>query len=258
VPPSRDEVARLGNTLNEMLERLSKAFMRERVFVADASHQLRTPLAILRAEIELALKQGRSTQELREALASAAEETDRLAALANDLLELAQLDGGALSDVEAVSVRELVDGVLAREDARARAASIVLRASAAGTATVHGDAPRLEQALCNVVENALRFAHSEVVLSTRLHAAAVELHVTDDGPGFEPQLLHRAFERFARGTRRREDGGVGLGLAIVAAVVHAHGGEVHAANRVEGGAEVSIILPLTQAETRAPREPARA
>jgi two-component system OmpR family sensor kinase len=241
VPPARDEIARLGETLNDMLERLEAAFARERTFVADASHELRTPLSILKAELELAVREGRSPQELRAALESAAEETERLVRLAEDLLVIARLDQGrlALRPVD-LDARELLATVAGRFDAPA-AGRAVLIGEGEGL-VVHGDRARLEQALGNLVDNALRHGAGDVVLTARAVAGGVELHVTDAGPGLASDFIDHAFERFARADGRSRDG-AGLGLAIVAAIAASHGGSARAANLPGGGADVWIHLP---------------
>ena len=244
VPPSRDEISRLGNTLNAMLGRLQAVLARERSFVADASHELRTPLAILRTELELALR-GRSTKaELEDAVRSAAEETERLNQLADDLLVIARSDQGRLpvrpADLDA---RELLDGVVHRFAARARAEERRLCAEASGGLTLTADPARLEQALANMVDNALRHGSGDVVLSAGREDGFTRLHVRDDGPGFPADFLPAAFERFSRADEARSRGGTGLGLAITAAVARAHGGEAHAANRDGGGADVWLELP---------------
>jgi two-component system OmpR family sensor kinase len=241
VPPARDEIARLGSTLNEMLDRLEGAFDRERAFAADASHELRTPLGILRAELELALRQGRSPGELRAALESAAEETERLIRLAEDLLVLARLDDGRLPLRRSrIDAAELLESVAARFDGRERR----VRAVAPGAAPLEldGDRARLEQALGNMVDNSLRHGAGEVALAAAARNGSVELHVTDAGGGFDPRFVDRAFDRFTTADPAR-GGGAGLGLAIVAAIAQSHGGAAHAANRAGGGADVWLELP---------------
>jgi two-component system, OmpR family, sensor kinase len=248
VPRSRDEIARLGETLNDMLARLEAAFARERTFVADASHELRAPLAILKAELELALRQGRSPHELRAALESAAEETDRVVALAEDLLVIARLDQGRLPiRPTEVAVPDLLTAVAGRFDARAGASGRSVCASAEAGIRLWGDRVRLERALSNMVDNALRHGAGTVRLSARARDDAVELHVADEGPGFPPEFLGRAFERFSRADGARSRGGTGLGLAIVAAVATSHGGQAGAANRRGRGADVWIELPTADA-----------
>jgi two-component system, OmpR family, sensor kinase len=256
VPPSNDEVARLGHTLNEMLGRLQAALSRERSFVSDASHELRTPLAILRTELELALR-GRSTyEELEAAVRSAAEETERLNQLADDLLVIARSDQGRLpvrpADLEAA---DLLQGVVRRFQARARAERRTLRAEPVGGLSLRADQARLEQALANMVDNALRHGSGDVVLSAAKRDGRIELHVRDNGPGFPDEFLPSAFERFSRADEARSRGGTGLGLAITDAVAKAHGGTAHAANR-NGGADVWLALPeALSLSTHAQRAP---
>jgi heavy metal sensor kinase len=244
VPAARDEVGRLGATLNQMLGRLEAAFARERTFVADASHELRTPLAILQTELELALRRGRTEEELREALESAAEETDRLTQLAEDLLVIARSDHGGLPlRIEEVPVRQVLDTALERHARRAEASGRRLRVEADGTHTLDVDRARIDQALTNLVENALRHGDGDVVLSAREADGSLELHVRDGGRGFPADFLPSAFERFTRGDPARSRGGAGLGLPIVAAIASAHGGSAGAANLPAGGADVWIALP---------------
>jgi signal transduction histidine kinase len=244
VPPSRDEIQRLGDTLNAMLGRLQAVLARERSFVSDASHELRTPLAILRTELELALR-GRSTRlELEEAVRSAAEETERLNQLADDLLVIARSDQGRLPVRQAeIDAKALLEGVAHRFAARARAEQRTLRAEPAHGLRLTADRARLEQALANMVDNALRHGEGDVVLSAAQDDGHVELHVRDRGPGFPSEFLPSAFERFSRADEARSRGGTGLGLAITSAVAKAHGGEAHATNREEGGADVWLVLP---------------
>ncbi len=243
VSGSDDEIARLGETLNAMLDRLEVAFDRERTFVADASHELRTPLAILKTELELALRAGRSPQELTAALRSAAEETDRLAQLAEDLLVIARSDrdglGVRLAPVEA---GPLLDRVAERYAGRADSQGRALAVEAQPVTELAADEVRLEQALGNLVDNALRHGAGTVRLSAVAREATVELRVTDEGEGFPAAFLDHAFERFTRAEKGRSRGGAGLGLAIVDAVARAHGGSAGAANG-GGGAYVWIALP---------------
>jgi heavy metal sensor kinase len=233
VPPSGDEISRLGETLNEMLGRIETAMKRERSFVADASHELRTPLAHLRAEVELALESPRSHDELEAALRSVAAETDRLAQLAEDLLLLARVDGGTLPiRRQDVVVAELLDGIARRFERRADNEGRKIEVVANG-AHLSVDRLRVEQALGNLVENALRYGEGTI----RLEGDTQTLRVSDEGPGFPPGFAPRAFERFSRADESRGAGGAGLGLAIVAAVAEAHGGSAAVA-----GATVTVRL----------------
>jgi heavy metal sensor kinase len=243
IAPSGDEVSRLGETLNAMLARLEEALVRERSFVADASHELRTPLALLRAEIELALESPRTRSELEAALRSAGDETDRLCQLAEDLLLLARLDHGVLPvRLETVELDDVLDGVAARFERRARDAGRSIESDGGGI-RVDADRLRLEQAIGNLVENALRYGSGSVRLHAAARLAGVEIHVTDEGSGFPAGFLSNAFERFARADESRGGGGAGLGLTIVRAVAEAHGGTAVAANGDDGGADVWLSLP---------------
>jgi len=242
LPESRDEVRRLGETLNAMLERLERALERERSFVADASHELRTPLALLKTELELALRHPRSAAELEGSLRSAAAETDRLVRLAEDLLVLTRSDQGRLALRRApVSASELLSDVAERFELEVEKAARAIEVAVPDGLRVVGDEARLEQALGNLVENALRHGRGSIRLSAVATGGAVELHVRDEGAGFPPEFLPRAFERFTRADEARSGGGTGLGLAIVQAIASAHGGSAHAANRGPG-ADVWLSL----------------
>jgi heavy metal sensor kinase len=244
VPLADDELSRLARTLNEMLGRLEAAFTRERAFVSDASHELRTPLSILRMELELALRGPHTRAELEAALESAAEETQRLSRLAEDLLVIARSDQGRLpvrpQDLDA---EDVLRRVAARFQTRARAEGRPLEPQPAPGVTVRADPARLEQALANLVDNALRYGGGTVALSARRADGMVELHVCDEGEGFPPAFLPRAFERFSRADQARGGGSAGLGLAIASAVAQAHGGSAHARNG-DPGADVWITLPV--------------
>lgn len=243
VPATGDEIARLAETLNSMLARLEEALAREQGFVADASHELRTPLALLKTELELALRRPRSVEELERALRSVATETDRLAQLAEDLLVLARADQGQLPLRRApVSASSVLGRVARRFAARAERSDRAIRVEAPDGLELYADALRLEQALGNLVENAMRHAEGEISLGAVEVDGRAELHVRDAGAGFPASFLPRAFERFSRGDEARPTGGTGLGLAIVEVIARAHGGEARAAN-APGGADVWIAIP---------------
>lgn len=241
-----DELGRLGRTLNEMLERIDTSVTRERTFVSDASHELRSPLAMLRMELELIARERPAGHALQTAAGSAIEETDRLSRLADDLLLLARAGDHQLSlRVSGASVDDLLHRAADRMRRAAASAGIEISVAAPPGVRVDVDPDRIGQALDNLVANALRYADTSVSLSARLGAASVELHVTDDGPGFPDAFLARAFERFARADSGRTEDGVGLGLAIVRTIAEAHGGEAHAGRPPGAGADVWITLPLT-------------
>ena len=252
VPGTHDEIAALAGTMNDLLVRLRRALARQRAFVADASHELRTPFAVLHGELELAGRPGRSKEELSAAVASAALEADRLTRITDDLLLLARGDEDKLSlQLERTDITALLAASAQRARARAGEAGVTCRVDAAPGLTAVVDAGRLRQAVDNLVDNALRFAPrgSEVVISAGIARRSLVIEVRDSGPGFPPEFLPHAFERFRRPgqDRARSAGGAGLGLAIVQAIAIAHGGRAMAGNRREGGAMVRLEIPcITQ------------
>ena len=246
VPHARDEISRLAVTLNDMLSRLHGALEHERRFVADASHELRTPVALLRTELELALRRPRSPEELTTALRSALEETERLSRLADDLLLLARAEEGSLPlQARRVELAPVFANVVRRFAARARDAGRDVRADAT-EAIVDADPVRLEQALDNLVDNALAHGNGEVALRAEREDGVVKLHVVDHGPGFYDAFVGRAFERFSRADDARGRGGAGLWLSIVQLIATAHGGAVGAGNRRGGGADVWLSVPRSE------------
>jgi len=243
VGPAEDEIASLGRTLNGMLARLEAAIERERRLVADAGHELRTPLTILKAEIELALADARDEERLRGALRSGGEEVDRLSRLADDLLFLARADDGRLPlRSEPVAIEPLARKIAAARSIGPGDRPVTVDVPAG--LKVEADPQRLEQALSNLVDNAIRHGAGEIAISARRAGERVEMSVADAGPGFSSELLERATERFARaadpGAR-----GAGLGLAIAESIAVAHGGAIAVANRDRGGAIVTLSLPAT-------------
>jgi signal transduction histidine kinase len=240
VPARRDEIRRLGSTLNRMLDRLEAAVQRERDFTADASHELRTPLAILRAEVELA-RAAAAEPTAREGLDSALEEIDRLAAVVEDLLLLARADAAVTLDRrQVVDLGALAAAAVQRFDTVAMARGVTLNAT--GTATVRGDAPSIERALANLLDNALRHTTSggTVGIFVKPSPQGAILVVRDTGPGVEAQTLAALFDRYTRAASR--PGSAGLGLSIVAAVAASHAGGVRARNLPEGGLEITVEL----------------
>ena len=244
VPPTQDEVSRLGETLNAMLARIGDGLARERRFVADASHELRTPLALLKTELELALRRARTTEELESAIRAAAEDTERLSRIADDLLLLARAEQGRVPiKREAVDVADVLETVAERFRPRAQLEQRDLSVAPGDPLVVKGDRVLLEQALGNMVDNAFSHGAGPITLSADRRNGSAELHVRDEGGGFAADFLARAFERFSRGQKTSTDGS-GLGLAIVETIADAHEGHAHAANTNGGGADVWITLSL--------------
>jgi two-component system OmpR family sensor kinase len=248
VPTSGDEIERLGTTLNAMLDRLEQALERERRFVADASHELRTPLGILKTELDLALRRARTPEELEAALRSAAEESDRLNRLAEDLLVLARADHGQLPiRRQATDVAALIDRLAAGFEGAAAGKGVSIERRYAADIQAIIDPDRIGQALSNLLDNALRHTPEGGAITVAVSGGAqdITISVSDTGDGFPGSFLGEAFEAFARADegRGRAEGATGLGLAIVRAIAEAHGGVAIAANIEGGGASVTLVVP---------------
>jgi signal transduction histidine kinase len=250
IPAGRDQIARLGNTLNAMLGRLEAAFDRERRFVDDASHELRTPLAILKAELDLAQSRPRTNQELVASVRSASEEADRLTSLAETLLVYSRSEGGRMPlRRQPTDLDQLLHDACSSLAARAAAAGVTVRVEP-HMVTAAVDPVRIRQAVENLVSNAL--AHTPRGGQVRASAAPMGdslcLTVQDTGPGFNAGVLPRAFEPFTSGPAPQTGTGqgAGLGLAIVRAIAQAHGGQATAENPPGGGARVTLCLPAAR------------
>jgi signal transduction histidine kinase len=225
LPAARDEVRRLGVTLNEMLARLRESFERERTFVADASHELRTPIAVVKAELEGALRSGDYGPDVHDSLVAAVAECDQLAQLAEDLLVLAAASEGRLRvRAETLPARDALDAVRDRFTDRAAHSGRTIGVVVEDGLQLRADPVLLRQALGNLVDNSLRHGGGAVLVRAMSDGDVDFVDVSDAGPGFGPDLARVAFERFRRGDAARTRGGSGLGLAIVRAVAEAHGG----------------------------------
>jgi two-component system, OmpR family, sensor kinase len=234
------ELRALAARLNAMLDRIDHATARERAFLDDASHELRTPIAIVRGELELARSRVAGDEEQRATLDSVLDEVERLERLAHNLLVLARSRSGNLTAGNTpVDLETLVDRA-ARAIAR-RADNRHVHVRCLGNGVVNGDESSLQRAMLNLLDNAVRYAATEVRVTVAEDRTFVDVTVADDGPGFPEELLPRVFDRFTRDSGG--GGGMGLGLSITSAIAAAHGGHVTAANLPGGGAEVRLRLP---------------
>ncbi|MGH9243280.1 MAG: sensor histidine kinase [Acidimicrobiales bacterium] len=238
VPDTGDEVARLAETMNRMLARLERASAPQREFVSGASHELRSPVASIRAELEVALAHPAASS-WRDVATGVLSETGRIERIVEDLLRLAKLDEGAARATETVDV-----GRIAREVA-ARMVDVAVEVDVSDGLYVTGREEELASVVRNLLDNAARHAISTVAVAVAAHDATVIITVDDDGPGIPPADRQSVFQRFTRleHARSRADGGVGLGLAVVDRVVRDHGGPVAVADSPAGGARFKIVLP---------------
>jgi signal transduction histidine kinase len=235
--------------MNATLDQLHLAMTRQRQFVADASHELRSPIAAVRAQLELALARPSRT-DWPTAAHKALQDTERLQAVASDLLLLARLDA------QKAPARSPVDlAALAAEEVRRRPGVVVASDSGTGSdgdsppPVVHGSRVQLSRLLTNITDNAGRHTRTTVSISVGVSDGMVELSVDDDGPGIPEPDRERVFERFTRldDARARQDGGTGLGLAIAKDIAHAHGGTLTIHTSPRGGARVLLRLPCQDA-----------
>ncbi len=249
VPKPRDEVRDLALIFNQMIERLEHAFSQQRRFVADASHELRTPVAVIRNMTEVALSHPADSEDYVSVLSEINAETERLGLLISDLLTLARADEGqVLFDHDAVRLDLLAADVVASMEALALERQISLQADQLQQATVLGDAARLIQVIMSLVDNAITYTNpgGTVTVSVTTEDDQAQLLVNDTGIGIAPEDQPHVFERFYRAdpARSRAAGGSGLGLSIVDWVVKAHGGTVMVESQLGRGTTFMIELPL--------------
>jgi signal transduction histidine kinase len=243
LPVARDQIRRLAETLNDMLRRLRDSYQRERRFVDDASHELRTPLAVIQTDLEVALLAGGHAPSVEAALTSALDETHRLIRTAEDLLVLARAAGGQLPlATRPLPVLDLLGWAHRRFSEIARdAARTISVTTTSDLLVVTADQDRMRQVLTNLVDNALRHGSGDITLAGYDADGGVTIEVRDEGPGFSASFAPRAFDRLTRADQAHRLSGAGLGLAIVDAIVTAHGGI--ATSAVGRPAIVSVWLP---------------
>jgi len=272
-----DELGRLARTLNEMLARLEAAFAQVRRFSADASHELKTPLTVLKGEIEVALRSPRDPAEYQRVLTSVLEEVESMARLVDDLLLLSRADAGGLRwEMEAVELDRLVEDVAKEGEILGRGKQVRVSIQALEPLIVQGDGQRLKQLLRNLVDNGIKYTPpgGQVTLSLRQVAREsgnqairqsgdspnrqiaqlpncpagewVEIVVRDSGIGIPSEALTRIFERFYRvdPARSREAGGTGLGLCIAKTIAEGHSGRIEVESTPGAGSTFTLVLPL--------------
>lgn len=245
-----DELGQLGETLNAMLDRIDHAFVATCRFTADAAHELKTPLASIRAEAEVALLAPRSTDEYEETLRSIVEETERLARLADRLLLLSREDADASLPRRLIRLDEALRAATDHAAEAAAHARILLQVEDLPHVEVEGDHELLRQVFDNLLENAVKYTPAGGVVTVRGrcidHRAIVE--VSDTGVGIPDEALPRVFDRFFRvdTSRSRRTGGTGLGLSIAKAVIERHGGTTEATSTLGQGSTFRVLLPMTR------------
>ncbi len=249
VPPGNDELSGLADTLNGMLDRLETGVRAKRRLVADASHELQTPIAVMRTELDVALASGALQPEAVEVLESAREETDHMARIVRNLLTLARFDEGTLRLLrQDVGLRATSEEIVASLATLARETGVTMEVSG-DEVVVLADPEYLRVAVVNLVENAIKYSGvgSSVTVEVVPVVSGATVTVVDDGPGIAADALPRIFDRFYRadGTRGMASGS-GLGLAISREIVEAHGGRLEVDSRVSGGSRFTLWMPTGQ------------
>ncbi len=245
----RDELGRLAQTINSLIDRLQKAIEEMRRFTADAAHELRTPLAVLRSGIEVTLRIPRSAEEYRRSLEAAEDESQRLGRLADQLLLLSRQEAG-MTPIEQEEVRldALLKDVVDRFEVSARAKGLTLEIEPLKPCSVRGDDIRLSQVFFNALHNAIKYTPpgGRVAVRSRLIGSRVRVEVEDTGIGISPEDLTHVFKRFYRAERQplADRSGAGLGLAIAQSAVLAHNGQIWLESQIGRGTLLRVELPL--------------
>jgi len=249
VPASRDEVRALAETLNEMLERLERSFRRVTDFTADASHELRTPVSIMRTTAEISLRHPRSEDEYRETITSIHCEAERTSSILENLLLLTRSDAGERQQLESLELTIPLGEAVAWGKALAEAKGVeIVTSLSAPPLPIRGDGESLRRLFVIVLDNAVKYtdAGGRVSVVTAVERAEVRVTIADTGIGIEAEDLPRIFDRFYRAdrSRSRASGGTGLGLSIARRIVEMHGGSISATSRAGAGSEFQVTLPL--------------
>jgi two-component system OmpR family sensor kinase len=250
-PGTRDEIGRLVETLNEMLTRLERSFEIQRRFTADASHELRSPLSRLRAELEVTLRRPRAVAEYEEALRSCLDEVQRVQGLTEELLELARIDAQQEPEpAQPVTVDEIVEGAVSAVTREAERRGIAVVVEPLPEVLVRAAPAAAKVALANIFDNAVKFSSpgGEVRVVVRAGREEAVIAISDTGPGVSAEDVPRLFQRFYRGkaSRATDAPGVGLGLAIARALIERQGGRLSVeASGGEKGATFTVHLPRT-------------
>lgn len=248
-PGSNDELGRLVDTLNNMIERLESSFVQIKQFTSDASHELKTPLTILFGELEIALRNSKTPEEYEDVILSGLEEVTRLTNVVETLLELSRADSGQASlDFQRANLSKLIDDLIEDAEILAEEKNIKVDSSVENEIYLKMDPPRIHQAVLNLIDNAIKYTapKGEIFIELKRRGDAAEIKVEDSGSGIPGDQLKKIFDRFFRVDKSRTNSrkGVGLGLSIVKWIVDAHGGEIYVSSSEGKGSVFRIALPI--------------
>jgi signal transduction histidine kinase len=245
--PIDDELDRLSSAINALLERVERASAAERRFVIDAAHELRTPLAVLRAGIEVVLRRKRTAAEYVRALHTALCDAAALCTLADDLLAFTRLDHELSLGRELIDLRRMTEEVIGAIEPLTASKRLRIDTNLCIAASVQGNRDHLRRVMINLLDNALKFTPEEgrIRITLESHDGRVKLCIADSGPGIDEKDLPFIFERFFRSCSAGNESGKGLGLSLCHEIVELHGGTISAANRSGGGTEFVVVLPAS-------------
>lgn len=251
LPQAKDEIRQLAVTFNEMLEKIHNSFLSQKIFFQDVSHELRTPLAILKGEMEVALKRVRSQEEYSSILKSNLEEINRINRIIESLLFLSRFDNNEITlNREAVDAAGLLRGVLDDMDILIKSRSISVEIEAGQDIILDIDKEKFRRVFSNLLDNAVKYTPSGGWIKITLHKDKDKalIQVADNGRGISPESLPFIFDRFFQEDKARGSGGFGLGLSIVRSIVKAHQGDIRVSSQLDKGSAFIISLPLSRAK----------
>ncbi len=249
VPTSKDEIRQLADTFNEMLERLERGFASQQQFFEDLSHELKTPLAVIKGELEVTLKRLRSAREYEATLTSSLEEINRIIRVVEELLMLAKFDNNLVTlETSRLDVGGLVGGVVENIGILAGQKNIRIRFLGRAGVTVHGDKEKLKQLFLNLLDNAVKYSRPGGTVSVEVEEAEpwAKISVADTGEGIPEEDIPRIFERFYRLKKSRDVAGFGLGLSIARSIAEAHKGKIDVESSIGRGSTFITSLPLLE------------
>lgn len=247
IPDTKDEIKRLADTFNEMLERLEHAFSSQQQIIENFAHELKTPLAVLRGELEVALKKIRSTEEYESVLQSNLEEVNRINRVVEDLLMLARFDSSIIMlERKLLNAGLLVKAVADDIQVLAAQKNIRVDCSAEDGIAIYGDENQLKRLFINLLDNAIKYTpnNGKVVVSAKMIDNYAKIAVSDTGTGIPDSEINHIFERFYRMDKSRRQTGFGLGLSIAKSIVDAHKGRIEVENKLNQGTIFTVFLPI--------------
>ena len=243
----KDEISELAITFNELLDRLNKAFKRERQFIGDVAHELKTPLSTLKSSFEVTLQKERSNEEYKRIIKGSINETDRLTKTLKDVLDLAWTEVPNESQKELFDLSEMMNEMIEIGQKLALKKQIKINFSIASNIKLDGFRDRLGRAILNIIDNAIKYTPNQgrINISLLKEKNNALITIKDNGQGIEESELNQIFDRFYRGSKTNKIFGAGLGLAIAKATIEIHRGAIQVKSRLNSGSIFTIALPLS-------------